>query len=87
MTGLLPDERVRAADLAEGHELPGDFFDVAVPVLDRRPDDDVSYVQLSPAYDRDAAAARARDWVVPGDGSGAHLDVATGSVRVAGLLA
>lgn len=26
---LIPDARLRAAVLAEGHELPADFFDVA----------------------------------------------------------
>ncbi|MGY1707329.1 MerR family DNA-binding transcriptional regulator [Geodermatophilus sp. SYSU D00697] len=50
--------------LAEGHELPVGFFDVDVdvdvPVPDRWPGGDVRYVQLSAAYDRDAAAARAR---------------------------
>ncbi|MGY1689761.1 MerR family transcriptional regulator [Geodermatophilus sp. SYSU D01105] len=48
---------------------------------------DVRYVQLSPACDRDAAAARARGWDVRGDGSGAHLDVGTDPARVADLLA
>jgi hypothetical protein len=43
-------------------------------------------VQLSPAYDADATAARERGWPVLGDGRGAHLDVATDPARVAALL-
>ena len=86
MTGLLPDERLRAAVLAEGHELPADFYDVAVPVPDRWPDDDVRYVHLSPAYAAEAAAARARGWTVVGDGAGEHLDVANDPARVADLI-
>jgi hypothetical protein len=86
MTGLLPDERVRAAVLAEGHELPADFYDVAVPVPAEWPDDDVRYVHLSASYDAEAAVARARGWMVVGDGTGAHLDVANEPGRVADLL-
>jgi hypothetical protein len=86
MTGLVPDERVRAAVLAEGHELPADFYDVAVPVPEEWPDDDVRYVHLSAAYDAEAAAARARGWTVVGEGTGAHLDVANDPGRVAHLL-
>jgi hypothetical protein len=86
MTGLVPDGRLRAAVLAEGHELPADFYDVAVPAPDRWPDDDVRYVHLSPAYAAEAAAARARGWTVVGDGTGEHLDVANDPRRVADLL-
>ncbi|MGZ4649952.1 MAG: hypothetical protein ACXV3A_05380 [Kineosporiaceae bacterium] len=83
---LLPDAAVRAAVLAEGHELPADFYDVAVPVPGRWPDGDVRYVQLSPAYESEAAAARARGWPVLGSGDGEHLDVANHPERVADLL-
>lgn len=86
MVELVPDERLRAALLAEGHELPADFYDVAVPVPDRWPDDDVRYVHLSASYDAEAAAARARGWTVVGDGTGQHLDVANEPGRVADLL-
>jgi hypothetical protein len=84
MAELLPDDAVRTAVLAEGHRLPADLWSTAVPVppLTARP----LYVQLSPAYDGDAAAARARGWPVAGDGRGAHLDVATDPARVAALL-
>jgi hypothetical protein len=86
MAGLVPDERVRAAVLAEGHRLPADFYDVAVPVPGEWPDDDVRYVHLSASYDAEATAARARGWTVVGDGTGAHLDVANDPRRVADLL-
>jgi hypothetical protein len=66
--------------------VPGRGPDVAVPVPDRWPDHDVRYVHLSPAYDAEAAAARARGWTVVGDGTGEHLDVANEPRRVADLL-
>lgn len=84
--GQLPDPAVRAAVLAEGHELPADFYDVAVPVPECWPDGDVRYVQLSAAYDGDAAAARERGWQVAGYRDGSHLDVATRPAVVADLL-
>ena len=73
----LPDAALRTAVCTEARELPGDFYDVAVPVPARWPHRDVRYVQLSGAYDGDAAEARARGWQVTGDGTGSHLDVAT----------
>jgi hypothetical protein len=84
---LLPDERLRAAIRAEGHRLPAAFYGVAVPVPEEWPEDGARYVQLSAAYDDDAAEARARGWKVVGDGAGGHLDVATEPERVAELLA
>jgi hypothetical protein len=83
---LVPDAGLRAAIRAEGHRLPGDFYDVAVPAPPAWPEDGARYVQLSPAYERQAAQARARGWPVVGDGSGTHLDVATEPARVADLL-
>jgi hypothetical protein len=82
----LPDARLRARVAAEAPRLPADFYDVAVPVPEVWPQDDVRYVQLSAAYDDDAARARARGWAVVGDGSGRHLDVATRPVAVADLI-
>ncbi|MGY1668265.1 hypothetical protein [Geodermatophilus sp. SYSU D00696] len=84
MRELLPDEEVRTAVLAEGHRLPADLWStgVAVPPLTAEP----RYVHLSPAYDADAAEARARGWPVAGDGRGGHLDVATDPATTAGLL-
>ena len=81
----MPDPALRAAIRAEGHRLPAGFYDVAVPVPDRWPEGGARYVQLSPAYDADAADARARGWAVVGDGTGGHLDVATDPVRVADM--
>lgn len=43
-------------------------------------------MQLSPAYDRHAAEARARGWGVRGEGSGRHLDVVTDPVRMVDLI-
>lgn len=86
LTGQLPDPVVRAAVVAEGHELPADFYDVAVPVPEHWPDGDVRYVQLSPAYDGDAAAARERGWPVTGYRDGSHLDVATRPAVIADLV-
>ena len=79
----LPDEALRTAVAAEALALPGDFYDVPVPVPVHWPDGDVHYVQLSAAYDGDAAEARARGWDVTGDGTGSHLDVTTHPHRVA----
>ncbi|MBJ7452110.1 MAG: hypothetical protein JHC71_08520 [Blastococcus sp.] len=83
---LLPDERVRAAVRAEGHELPADLYDVAVPVPAGWPEGGARYVQLSGAYDGAAAGARDRGWPVVGDGGGNHLDVAVQPHRVADLV-
>jgi hypothetical protein len=85
-TGLLPDPGLRAAVEAEGHRLPGDFYEVAVQVPDVWPEDGARYVQLSAAYDDAAAEARVRGWPVVGDGGGAHLDVATAPAGVADLI-
>jgi hypothetical protein len=82
----LPDPELRARVAAEAPQLPADFHDVAVPAPDAWPQDDVRYVQLSPAYDEDAARAGARGWTVLGDGSGRHLDVATRPEHVADLV-
>jgi hypothetical protein len=83
---LVPDAGLRTAIRAEGHRLPGNFYDVAVPVPDTWPEDGARYVQLSPAYDDAAAEARARGWSVVGGPGGAHLDIATDPSRVADLL-
>ncbi len=86
LDALMPDVRLRAAVRAEGHQLPADFYDVAVPVPASWPEDGARYVQLSAAYDDAAAEARTRGWPVVGDGSGAHLDVANHPILVADLL-
>lgn len=83
---LVPDAPLRAAIEAEGHRLPADFYDIAVPVPASWPEAGARYVQLSAAYDSDAAEARARGWPVGGGRDGTHLDVATQPARVADLL-
>jgi hypothetical protein len=83
---LVPDAALRAAIEADGHELPADFYDVAVPVPDGWPEDGARYVQLSPAYDDAAAEARRRGWPVSGGRGGAHLDIANRPEWIADLL-
>jgi hypothetical protein len=86
LVDLVPHALRREAIEAEGHELPADFYDVAVPVPDRWPEDGARYVQLSAAYDDAAAEARRRGWPVVGGSSMAHLDVANHPILVADLL-
>ena len=85
MTELIPDAALRAAMRSEGHRLPADFYEIAVPVPSDWPEDGARYVQLSAAYDAAAAGARDRGWPVVGDPSGSHLDIATEPARVAEL--
>lgn len=83
---LVPDPRLRAAIVADGHELPADFYEIVVPVPAAWPEDGARYVQLSPAYDGAAAEARARGWPTVGGSAGAHLGVASQPARVTDLL-
>jgi hypothetical protein len=83
---LVPDDLLRAALRADGHRLPADVYDVAVPVPGVWPEEGAGYVQLSPAYADAAAEARWRGWPVAGGPDGSHLDVATGPETVADLL-
>ena len=84
---LVPDARLRTAIESDGHELPADFYDVAVPVPDVWPDGGARYIQLSAAYDAAAAEARRRGWPVSGEPAGAHLDIANQPGWIADLLA
>lgn len=86
MADLVPDPVVRAEITAEAPSLPVDLYDEEVPVPEVWPDGDVTYVHLSPAYDRDAEEAARRGWRVVGDGAGLHTDVATDPTRVVELL-
>jgi hypothetical protein len=83
---LVPDDLLRAALRADGHRLPADVYDVAVPVPGVWPEEGAGYVQLSPAYADAAAEARWRGWPAAGGPDGSHPDVATGPETVADLL-
>ncbi len=86
LAGLVPDALLRRAIEEDGHELPGDFYDVAVPVPETWPEDGARYIQLSAAYDDAAAEARRRGWPVVGEPAGAHLDIANHPEWIADLL-
>jgi hypothetical protein len=86
LAGLVPDPVLRSAIEADGHELPGDFYDVAVPVPGTWREDGARYIQLSAAYDDAAAEARRRGWPVAGEPAGAHLDIANHPEWIADLL-
>ncbi len=71
---LVPDPSDRAALVAEAPQLPETFFDVDVPAPDGWEPAVCGYLQLSPAYDDVAQAARERGWrmaSLPGQ----HLDL------------
>ena len=86
LAGLVPDPSLRTTIEADGHDLPGNFYDVAVPVPETWPSDGARYVQLSAAYDDAAAEARRRGWPVVGEPAGAHLDIANHPSWIADLL-
>lgn len=78
----VPDPALRAAIEAEAPRLSRAFHAESVPVPVSWPPGRVGYLQLSPAYDADAAEAAARGWAVrtlPGK----HLDLATRPAEVA----
>jgi hypothetical protein len=84
---LLPDDPgLRRALIEEQPTLASSFYDVAVPVPDGWDADvTIRYLQLSPAYDDDAAEAGARGWpvtVLPGS----HLEMLTDPDAVAAAL-
>ncbi len=85
MAMVVPDTGERRLIEAEQPRLPLAFFDEPVPVPAKWPDDRVTYVQWSPAYDEDAAAARGRGWTVLHD-EGLHLDMVRRPREVADML-
>lgn len=87
LVDLVPHQLRRTAIERDGHELPADFYDVAVPVPAVWPEHGARYIQLSAAYDEAAAEARRRGWPVVGGPSMAHLDIANHPILVADLLA
>ena len=73
---LVSDPALAEALRAEMRSLPFEFFRSKVPVPPAWPTHPCAYLQLSAAYDADAAEARRRGWsVARRDGS--HLDPAT----------
>ncbi|WP_166353929.1 alpha/beta hydrolase [Phytoactinopolyspora limicola] len=85
MAELVPDDALRQALEAEQLRLPETFYDVEVPVPDGWEQADVSYVQLSPAYDVVAAEAVDRGWRVDAI-PGLHLDIVRRPAEVAAAL-
>lgn len=59
---LVPDTQLRRQVLAELHPRPLAFFAEPFPELRGRPDAPCAYLQLSPAYAKPAAAAKAAGW-------------------------
>jgi hypothetical protein len=81
----VPDPVLRAAIEAEASRLSRAFYAESVAVPASWPPARVGYLQLSPAYDADAAEAAARGWAVrtlPGK----HLDLATRPAEVAAAI-
>ena len=79
---IVPDPALRAAIEAEASRLPRAFYAEPVPVPASWPPGRVGYLQLSPAYDDDAAQAAVRGWPVR-TRAGGHLDLATRPAEVA----
>ena len=64
VAGMVPDPARRAALTADQPRLPRAFYAVPVPVPPGRLAERVAYLQLSAAYDGEAAEAAARGWAV-----------------------
>lgn len=82
LEGLVPAADDRAALVAEARGLPEALYDVPVPAPDGWEPPLRGYLQLSPAYDEDAARARERGWQtmsLPGQ----HLDLLADPLPVA----
>jgi hypothetical protein len=81
MEEAVPDPVLRAAIAAEAPRLSREFYAEAVPVPPSWPPPRVGYLQLSPAYDADAAEAARRGWPVR-TLAGTHLDLVTRPAEV-----
>lgn len=86
MTELLPDLSVRQAFAASCPRLPLAMFEEIHPLAPQWPDAPVAYLQLSEAYQDEAATAGDAGWPVTTLMSH-HLAMLTEPVRVAGSLA
>lgn len=85
MAEQVPDDDLRAGIEAEQPRLARAFYAEAVPVPASWPPARVGYLQLSPAYDAEAAQAVDRGWPVRRR-PGGHLDLATRPAEVAADL-
>lgn len=85
MTELLPDLSVRQLFAAGCPQLPLAMFEEIHPSVPRWPDAPVAYLQLSEAYEHEAAKARERGWPVA-EVMSHHLAMLTEPGRVAGSL-
>jgi len=85
MAEQVPDAELRGRIEAEQPRLARAFYAEAVPVPASWPPGRVGYLQLSPAYDADAAEAAARGWPVRSL-PGRHLDLVTRPAEVAGEI-
>jgi hypothetical protein len=79
---LIPDADLLARIEADQPRLPVAFYAEQVPVPSSWPPPRVGYLQLSPAYEADAAEAREHGWPVR-TRPGMHLDLATSPAEVA----
>lgn len=85
MTELLPDRSVRRLFVAGCPRLPLAMFEEIRPAIPLRPDAPAAYLQLSQAYEVEAAEARELGWPVAQVMSH-HLAMLTEPGRVAGSL-
>lgn len=85
LADLLPDAEFRAELEAASPQLPASFYDEAVGMAPGWEPPTVDYVQLSAAYDAEAAEASRRGWQVHRI-DGTHLSVATDPQSLLPLL-
>jgi hypothetical protein len=85
MAELLPDQAVRQRFVADCQRLPLAMFEEAQAPAPQWPDAPVAYLQLSEAYQDQAATARERGWRVREQISH-HLGMLTEPARVAASL-
>lgn len=79
---LVPDRDLRAELVAQQPTVPLALYETAILVPPDWCDRDLAYLQLSDAYESDAAAARARGWRAV-ERTGGHLDHMTRPSEIA----
>lgn len=85
LSQLVPDPHLRAGIVRECPRLSTSFYDTALDVPENWSDRRVAYLQLSAAYDPEAAHAAERGWPVRRR-AGGHLDTATRPDDVAAAI-